>query len=93
MKNAIIKRISALGLALALSIGGLGKMPQTSSDLGLSVTAKASTIKVTGKYHQSDALKMLKSINSFRTGNDAWYWNESNTKKVKVKKLKKLTYD
>lgn len=35
----------------------------------------------------------MKKVNAFRTGKDTWYWNKSNTKKVKVKNLKKLKYD
>ena len=57
------------------------------------VTAQAGSVKLTGKYYQSDARKMLSKINKFRTGKNAWYWNESDPAKIKVKGLKKLTYD
>jgi hypothetical protein len=37
---------------------------------------------------------MLKRINSFRTGSNAWYYkDDTKTTKIKVKGLSKLTYD
>ena len=36
---------------------------------------------------------MLGKINSFRTGNEAWYWNSDNKTKTKCKNLGKLKYD
>ena len=53
----------------------------------------ADTTTVTVKYLQTDARNMLKKVNSFRTGDEAWYWDENNSKKVKCKNLSKLTYD
>ena len=41
----------------------------------------------------SDARAMLTSINDFRTGSDAWYWNETDTAKVLNTALKGYTYD
>lgn len=41
----------------------------------------------------SDARAMLTSINDFRTGADAWYWNETDTAKVTLTTLKGYTYD
>ena len=41
----------------------------------------------------SDARAMLTSINDFRTGSDAWYWNETDTAKVTLTTLKGYTYD
>ena len=54
-------------------------------------TAKAETINVTGTYYQTDARKTLDLLNSFRTGDNAWYWNESNTEKIYVSGLCKLS--
>ena len=51
------------------------------------------TVKVTGTYGQTEARSMLKMINDFRTGDDAWYWNESNTEKIYCTGLSKLEYD
>ena len=49
------------------------------------------TSKVT--YMQTESRSMLKMLNDFRTGSDAWAWNSSNSKKVYSNNLKKLTYD
>ena len=58
------------------------------------VSASAKTVKVKGKYYQTDARKMLSMINSFRTGKEAWYYKkDGSNKKVKLKNLKKLKYD
>ena len=61
-----------------------------------SLTASAADIveiSLEVKYGQTEARKMLDMINSFRTGSDAWYWNESNTEKIYKKNLSKLQYD
>ena len=44
-------------------------------------------------YQQTDARKMFDMVNKFRQSNEAWYWNEDNTKKEYQKDLKKLKYD
>ncbi|HIT24860.1 MAG TPA: hypothetical protein IAC27_02275 [Candidatus Enterenecus avicola] len=45
-------------------------------------------------YSQTDAREMLTLVNNFRTGNQAWYWNEDNsTKTDQSGKLQGLTYD
>lgn len=41
----------------------------------------------------ADSRSMLKNINSFRRGSDAWYWNSNDTRKIKQIGLKKLKYD
>ena len=48
-------------------------------------------VKVT--YKQKTARNMLKLINDFRTGSEAWAWNSGNTQKVYVSGLQKLVYD
>ena len=45
------------------------------------------------KYEQSEARSMLSKINSFRTGSNHWYWNETNTKKVVEPNITALKYD
>ncbi|MCD7735722.1 MAG: CAP domain-containing protein [Lachnospiraceae bacterium] len=50
-------------------------------------------MKVSVQYRQTAARKMLDMINEFRTGDDAWYWNSSDTSKITLKDLDKLTYD
>ena len=42
---------------------------------------------------QSEARSMLTLINSFRTGDNAWYWNRDNRTKTVETGLKGLTYD
>ena len=42
---------------------------------------------------QAEARKMLQMINDFRTGDNAWYWNQSNTQQVVATGLKPLVYD
>ncbi|MDE6110951.1 MAG: hypothetical protein K2F65_03430, partial [Eubacterium sp.] len=62
----------------------------------VNVTAFAATttatVSVTGTYKQTDARSMLNTINSFRTGKNAWYWNQNNKTKTTCKKLSKLKY-
>lgn len=63
--------------------------------LGVSVQASTSgltTLKISVKYGQTEARTMLDMINKFRTGNDAWYWNENNTQKVSCQS-NALAYD
>ena len=72
-------------LALLLSLLLLGSMSST--------VLAADSVKVTGTYCQTDARKMLKGINAFRTGSEAWYWNKDNKTKTKCKDLNKLKYD
>lgn len=50
-------------------------------------------IDVEVEFMQTEARKMLGLINDFRTGNEAWYWNSSNTSKIYENNLKALTYD
>ena len=51
------------------------------------------SLGVTANYNQTEARKMLDMVNDFRTGNDAWEWNESNTQQVWHSNLSKLKYD
>ena len=44
-------------------------------------------------YGQTETRTMLAMINDFRTGGDAWYWDESDTNKTPVTGLQPLTYD
>jgi uncharacterized protein YkwD len=61
-----------------------------------SISANAANIvsvKITGIYGQTEARSMLATINNFRTGSDAWYWNEDDKTKTVCKDLKPLAYD
>jgi len=60
----------------------------------VTVQAATKTIKVEGKYYQSDARKMKKMVNDFRTGDDAWYYAKNGSDEVVyVEGLGKLKYD
>ncbi len=79
---------SAIGILLMVSVVVL-------CQLG-SIEAHAdgtTTFHITGQYEQTSARAMLADINAFRTGSNAWYWNESNTDKVYVTGLSPLVYD
>lgn len=77
------RKIYMIGLALltALFLGSL------------TASAEVSTVKVKGRYGQTEARSMLAMINEFRTGSDAWYWNETNTEKIYERGLQPLVYD
>ena len=51
------------------------------------------TVKFKAKYQQDAARAMLSMINDFRTGNEAWAWDSTNTQKIWYTGLGKLTYD
>ncbi len=85
------KCLLAAVLAAGLLAGGVS--PAAAIPGREVIQAEAATKKVKGKYYQKDARKMKSKVNAFRTGDDAWYWNENNSKKVRVKGLKKLSYD
>lgn len=51
------------------------------------------SVNVKAVYGQTEARTMLKMINDFRTGPDAWAWNTNNTQKVSYSGLKPLDYD
>lgn len=50
-------------------------------------------VSITAQYGQTEARTMLSMINSFRTGNEAWAWDKTDSNKVQYKDLKNLTYD
>ncbi|MCR4604564.1 MAG: CAP domain-containing protein [Eubacterium sp.] len=85
--NKLSKKVMSLSLVFTLALASAFTSPAVA-------TAKTKTVKVKGKYYQSEARSMLKKINSFRTGKNAWYYKkEGSKKKVKLKNLKKLSYD
>lgn len=46
-----------------------------------------------GALLQNDARNMLNLINDFRHSEDAWYWDEDDSRKIKCDNLNSLTYD
>ncbi len=59
----------------------------------ISEEAGGEVIKYTVKFGQTEARKMLSRINDFRKSDQAWYWNKTDTEKVKVSGLADLKYD
>lgn len=51
------------------------------------------SIPIRVRYGQTIARSMLRYINEFRTGQNAWVWNSDNTQKVPVSGLDELQYD
>ena len=61
--------------------------------LSVTVFADDGTVSITVRFGQSEARSMLSEINEFRTGSQAWAWNQNNTQKVQYGPLPELTYD
>ena len=59
----------------------------------LAGASSAQSYQFTAMYGQSEARSMLSEVNSFRTGSDAWYWDEDNETKVECPDLEELSYD
>ncbi|MBP5282044.1 MAG: leucine-rich repeat domain-containing protein [Lachnospiraceae bacterium] len=58
--------------------------------------ASAETVyyqEMSGQYGQTTARNMLALVNDFRTGSEAWYWNEENTQQIYASGLSPLKYD
>ena len=51
------------------------------------------TFELTYTVDNAAARNMLPLINSWRQSGDAWYWNDSNSKKIQCGKLAAYTYD
>lgn len=79
-----MKKALSVLLSLVLVIGMFGGVSST-------VFAKDQEV-VTVKFEQTEARKMLKLVNEFRT-NGSWCWDETDTKKVKYPAVKALKYD
>ncbi|MBR4183328.1 MAG: CAP domain-containing protein [Lachnospiraceae bacterium] len=83
-KKTIYRRLMAMVAVMAVVF---------TTAFGVSVqAAETQTYTVTGKFHQTDARSMLKKVNKFRTGKEAWYYDEQGSK-LKFDSLKKYTYD
>lgn len=68
----------ALLFASLLIVGGAG----TARAEGETEREQPITIGVTATYGQTEARRQLALVNEFRTGKDAWYWNEDNETKT-----------
>lgn len=80
-----MKRILSFTLAVLMTISLLSFFSASAADI-----YKA---KIKVRYGQTEARSMLKMVNNFRTGKDAWYWNSDNKTKTKLTDLEKLDYD
>ncbi|MCD8381009.1 MAG: CAP domain-containing protein, partial [Lachnospiraceae bacterium] len=86
-KRLVLALTMVLGLALGLVLGlnrlsMVGKADETTTTVELTVT-----------YGQTEAREMLSLINEFRTGEDAWYWDEDDTTVITCSGLSELVYD
>lgn len=84
-KKQPINRI-LIGFLILILITFTGYQPVYAAD-----TTETVVLNVT--YGQTNARQMLSLINDFRTGDDAWYWDSTNTSKIQCSNLGTLTYD
>ena len=87
------KKLFSILLAAALLLAMIPLAASAATMTSEELDAQVKAIQAEGSYLQTDARAMLDMINDFRTGPDAWYWNEDNTQKVQVTGLQELTYD
>ena len=80
--NRLISGVLAAALAATMTI-----LPTQPAE------AATADYQVPVAYGQTEARKMIDMINGFRTGSDAWYWNQDNATKTTCANLGKLTYD
>lgn len=80
--NRLISGALAVALATTMTILPTQPAEAATTDYQIPVT-----------YGQTEARKMIDMINEFRTGGDAWYWNQDNATKKTCANLGELTYD
>ncbi len=90
------KRLLSLVLAVCMALGSAAALPEGIFTDSTSITASADgftdlTYEVT--FCQEDARSMLKLINDFRHGDEAWAWDENNSSKVYYNNLNDLVID
>lgn len=90
MKNKTKVKILSILLA-ALLTGGIGNA-MTAEAQEKAALAGTTQLNVNVRYGQSEARSMLGMLNTFRTGDEAWYWNEDNSSK-QTANLSELAYD
>lgn len=57
------------------------------------VAQETLTVEILGNYDRSAAQGIFQMVNEFRTGDNAWYWNEANSEKITQEGLEELVYD
>jgi len=83
-KRTVFAKLAAALMVVAVALTSVFYVPAQA--------AESKVYTVTGQYHQTEARSMLKKVNKFRTGKNAWYYAEDGSK-YKCKGLKKYTYD
>lgn len=78
------KRVLAAAVALIMVLTAV--MPA-------SYAAETERVCYDVTYHQTEARRMTAMVNDFRTGDEAWIWNSSNTETVYCSGLGALKYD
>lgn len=87
-RQALAKRLAVFAsLVLAALLSACVAAPQQA------LADTTETVSVNVKYCQTEARSMLSMVNAFRTGDDAWYWNEDDTTKTTCTNLKEYKYD
>ena len=85
--RARLKRLTAYAAAVVLLVTSGITMDVSAAD------AEGNTQEITVTYGQTEARTMFEMINDFRTGDDAWAWDESNENKISYDGLSELQYD
>lgn len=80
------KKIMSLFLCTVL-------LSPTSTSVVFADESEIDTVYVNVTYGQTEARSMLDMVNEFRTGDEAWAWNEDNSEKVYYTDLDELVYD
>ena len=75
-----IRNWTAGALALILSLTLI--VPALAED---TTTEEITEVSLTAGFGQTDARAMLQMVNNFRTGDEAYYWNETDTEQVNAK--------
>ena len=79
------KKIMSLFLCTVL-------LSPTSTSVVFADESEIDTVYVNVTYGQTEARSMLDMVNEFRTGDEAWAWNEDNSEKVYYTDLDELGY-
>ena len=87
-----MKRVLSLILTLAMCISLLPVMT-TETVVASDDTSETAEIELSVTYGQTEGRSMLEMINEFRTGDDAWYWNDDDTTTTTCSDLSELVYD
>ena len=85
-----MKKIFAMFMTVVLVVLSI-TFGHTDSNAVSAATTFTANFQV--EYAQTDARSMLEMVNNFRTGGEAWAWNESSTEKIFYDNLSPLTYD